>query len=71
MFTPHTEHAKARQALLDAFSGLEFEVDEIQFLPQTSAPVTGDDIPLFEKLLNMLDDLDDVQNVYHNAEIQG
>lgn len=70
VFTPHTEHAKARQALLDAFSAIEFEVDEIQFLPQTSSPVTGEDIPLFEKLLGMLDDLDDVQNVYHNAEVQ-
>ena len=24
---------------------------------------------LFEKLLNMLDDIEDVQNVYHNVEL--
>lgn len=68
VFTPNTEYAKARQALVDAFGELEFDVDEIQFLPQTTTEVTGDDLPMFEKFLDMLNDLDDVQNVYHNAE---
>jgi len=31
--------------------------------------VEGDDIPMFEKFLDMLNDLDDVQNVFHNAEL--
>jgi YebC/PmpR family DNA-binding regulatory protein len=69
VFAPHTEYAKAKQALLDAFGEIEFEVDEIQFVPQTTTPVEGDDVPMFEKLLDTLNDLDDVQNVYHNAEI--
>ncbi|MDX1635025.1 MAG: YebC/PmpR family DNA-binding transcriptional regulator [Marinobacter sp.] len=68
VFTPNTEYAKAKQALVDAFGELEFEVDEIQFLPQTTTEVTGDDLPMFEKFLDMLNDLDDVQNVYHNAQ---
>lgn len=67
-FAPHTEYAKAKQALTDAFGEIDFEVDDIQFLPQTTTPVEGDDIALFEKFLDMLNDLDDVQNVYHNAE---
>ncbi|MCC5883861.1 MAG: YebC/PmpR family DNA-binding transcriptional regulator [Halomonas sp.] len=69
VFAPHTEYAKAKQALLDAFSGIEFEVDEIQFVPQTVTQVEGDDVAMFEKLIDTLNDLDDVQNVYHNAEI--
>ncbi|MDR9425554.1 MAG: YebC/PmpR family DNA-binding transcriptional regulator [Marinobacter sp.] len=69
VFTPNTEYAKAKQALEEAFEGIEFDVDEIQFLPKTTAPVEGDDIPLFEKFMDMLNDLDDVQNVYHNAEL--
>ncbi|MFC3284515.1 YebC/PmpR family DNA-binding transcriptional regulator [Litchfieldella rifensis] len=68
VFAPHTEHFKAKQALIDAFGELDFEVDEIQFLPQTTTPVEGDDVTMFEKFLDMLNDLDDVQNVYHNAE---
>jgi YebC/PmpR family DNA-binding regulatory protein len=69
VFTPNHEYFKAKQALAEAFGDIVYEVDEIQFLPQTTAPVTGDDLPMFEKLLNMLNDLDDVQNVYHNAEL--
>lgn len=69
VFTPHTEYAKAKQALVDAFEGIDFETDEIQFLPKTTTPVAGDDIPLFEKFMDMLNDLDDVQNVFHNAEL--
>ncbi|MDT8894741.1 YebC/PmpR family DNA-binding transcriptional regulator [Halomonas sp. I1] len=69
VFAPHTEYAKAKQSLLDAFGELEFEVDEIQFVPQTTTPVEGDDVALFEKLLDMLNDLEDVQNVYHGGEL--
>lgn len=69
VFAPNTEYAKAKQALTDAFGELDFDVDEIQFLPQTTAAVEGDDAVLFEKFLDMLNNLDDVQNVYHNAEL--
>ena len=69
VFTPNTEYAKARQALVDVIEGIDFEVDEIQFLPKTTSPVEGDDIPMFEKFLDMLNELDDVQNVFHNAEL--
>ncbi|MGM0702949.1 MAG: YebC/PmpR family DNA-binding transcriptional regulator [Pseudomonadota bacterium] len=69
VFAPHTEYAKAKQALLDTFGEFEFEVDEIQFVPQTVTPVEGDDVALFEKLIDSLEDLDDVQRVFHNAEL--
>ncbi|MDP4916470.1 MAG: YebC/PmpR family DNA-binding transcriptional regulator, partial [Haliea sp.] len=62
-----TEHFKARQALLDTFDGIEFDVDEVQFVPQASVALEGEDAQVMEKLLDMLNYLDDVQNVYHNA----
>ncbi|PKM31253.1 MAG: YebC/PmpR family DNA-binding transcriptional regulator [Gammaproteobacteria bacterium HGW-Gammaproteobacteria-11] len=68
VFTPHTDYAKARQALTDNFGELDFAMDEIQFLPQTHTAIAGDDIALFEKFTDMLNELDDVQNIYHNAE---
>jgi YebC/PmpR family DNA-binding regulatory protein len=70
VFAPNTEYAKARNALTEAYEGLDFEVDEIQFVPQTITEISGDDVEMFEKLLDMLNDADDVQRVYHNAEIQ-
>ena len=69
VFSPHNEYSKTKNALTEAFAGIEFEVDEIQFLPKSSSPVTGDDKEMFDRFLEMLNDLDDVQNVYHNADI--
>lgn len=69
VFAPHTDYAKARQALTEAFDGIDFEADSIQFLPQTMTDISADELPMFEKFLDMLNDLDDVQNVYHNAEL--
>jgi YebC/PmpR family DNA-binding regulatory protein len=69
VFAPHTEYFKAKQALGDAFEGIDFDVDEIQFVPQNLVPIAEEDKEMFEKFLDMLNDLDDVQSVYHNAEI--
>lgn len=69
VFAPPTEYAKAKQALEAAFGDIDYEVDAIQYLPQTLTPLSGDDAAMFEKMITMLDDLDDVQNVYHNAEL--
>ncbi len=43
VFAPHTESHKAKQALIEAFGDVEFELDEIQFVPQTTTPVAADD----------------------------
>jgi YebC/PmpR family DNA-binding regulatory protein len=68
VFVPHTEYNKAKQALINAFGEIEFDVDEIQFVPQSTTPISGDDIAAMERLIDLLNDADDVQNVYHNAE---
>jgi YebC/PmpR family DNA-binding regulatory protein len=69
IFAPNTEYFKARQALLDAFGEIDFDVDEIQYLPKGATPLSGDDTETFHRFLDMLNDLDDVQNVYHDAEV--
>jgi len=69
VFAPHTDYFKAKQALTENFGEIDFDVDEIQFIPQTTTPVAGDDVAMFDKFLDMLNDLDDVQRVYHNAEL--
>jgi YebC/PmpR family DNA-binding regulatory protein len=68
VFAPPGDSFKAKQALTDALGVNDFEVDEIQFLPKGTTPISGDDLVMFEKFLDMLNDLDDVQNVYHDAE---
>ncbi len=68
VFAPQAEYFKAKQALIDALGEIDFEVDEIQFLPQITKPISGEDLEMFEKFLDMLNDLDDVQNIYYDVE---
>lgn len=67
LFAPATEFYKAKSALLEAMPGIELELDEITFVPQTRTEISTDDLAMFEKFINMLNDCDDVQDVYHNA----
>ncbi len=68
VFAPHTDYFKAKQALTEAIENIEFEVEEIQFLPQSTTTISDDDQATFEKFMDMLNDCDDVQNIYHNVE---
>ncbi len=69
VFAPNIEYSNARQALLGKFGEIDFDVDEIQFIPQAYTTIGADDMELFDKFLAMLNDLDDVQQVYHNVEM--
>jgi YebC/PmpR family DNA-binding regulatory protein len=69
VFAPATEFYKARTALIESLPGLVLDVDEITFVPQTQTEISSEDFPMFEKFINMLNDCDDVQDVYHNATL--
>ncbi|TRY32076.1 YebC/PmpR family DNA-binding transcriptional regulator [Aliiglaciecola sp. M165] len=69
VFAPHTEYFKAKTAITQDNDSLEFDVDEITFIPQTHTEVSGDDVEVFDKFIDMLNDCDDVQDIYHNAEV--
>ncbi|WP_019556373.1 YebC/PmpR family DNA-binding transcriptional regulator [Thiomicrorhabdus arctica] len=68
VYAPNTEYAKAKNALIDAFGELDFEIDEIQFLPKILNPVSGENLEQLNKFFDLLDDLDDVQKFYYDAE---
>lgn len=68
VFAPQAEYFKAKQALIDTLGEIDFEIDEVQFLPQITKPISGEDLEMFEKFLDMLNDLDDVQNIYYDVE---
>jgi YebC/PmpR family DNA-binding regulatory protein len=50
-------------------AGLKPEVAEVTMRAETPIPLSGDDAERMRKLLDVIEDLDDVQAVYHNAEI--
>lgn len=66
IITDASDLMKVRQALLDG--GLTVQVAELRYLPTATVAVDGDDVAKLEKLLDALDDLDDVTAVHTNAE---
>jgi YebC/PmpR family DNA-binding regulatory protein len=50
-------------------AGLNAEMAEVTMRAENSVELVGDDAARMQKLLDVLEDLDDVQEVYHNAEL--
>ncbi len=67
ILTSPDDFGKVRDTLEE--KGYEFESAEMTKIPQTTVELTDElDIKNMNKLIEMLDDNDDVQNVYHNCE---
>lgn len=65
ILTDPDDFSDVRQALEDA--GVPMAAAEVTMIPQTYVELTDEtDIKNIQKTLDMLDDDDDVQNVYHN-----
>jgi transcriptional/translational regulatory protein YebC/TACO1 len=68
VLTDYTAFEAVKNALEAA--GLVAEVAEVTMRPENSVTLTGEDAAKMQKLLDVLEDLDDVQNVFHNAEFE-
>ena len=65
IYTVAGDLAKVRGALVEA--GLEVKDAELQSVANNTVPVEGDNVEKVEKLLDAIDDLDDVVAVHTNA----
>lgn len=69
-FEVHTSVAgfsSVRKFLED--KGLNFFEAQLEMVPQNKITLEGDDLAKFKRLIDALEDLDDVQNVYHNVDL--
>jgi YebC/PmpR family DNA-binding regulatory protein len=67
VLTAYTDFEAVKNALEAA--GLKPEVAEVTMRPENTIELGGEDAARMQKLLDVLEDLDDVQDVFHNAEI--
>jgi YebC/PmpR family DNA-binding regulatory protein len=67
VLTAPADFEKVRNALVAA--GLKPEVAEVTMRADNTVELTGEDAQRMQKLLDALEDLDDVQEVYNNAEM--
>ncbi|RZL91223.1 MAG: YebC/PmpR family DNA-binding transcriptional regulator [Variovorax sp.] len=67
VLTAYADFEAIKNALEAA--GFQPEVAEVTMRAENPVEVTGEDAAKMQKLLDVLEDLDDVQEVYHNAEL--
>jgi YebC/PmpR family DNA-binding regulatory protein len=53
-----------------AKAGLVPEIAEVTMRPENVVALAGEDAARMQKLIDVIEDLDDVQAVYHNAELE-
>ena len=66
IYTASSDLMKVRSALID--SGFEIDSAELQYVPNNTVPVEGETSEKVEKILDAIDELDDVVAVHTNAE---
>ena len=67
VLAPQADFFKAKTALSEAFGDIQFEIEEISFIPQTHTELSQENAEILDKFIDMLNDCEDVQEVYHNA----
>ena len=60
---------KIKKAISDIKPDVEFTIDEISLLPKERIDLEGESLEEFNRLISLLDEVDDVQNVYHNVNL--
>lgn len=58
---------KIKESITKVLPNVIFDMDEITMLPKEKVELAGEDLELFHKLLSMLDEVEDVSNIYHNV----
>ena len=68
VLTAYADFEAVKNALEAA--GWVAEMAEVTMRPENPVTLSGEDAAKMQKLLDVLEDLDDVQNVFHNAEFE-
>ena len=58
---------KTKTALTEMDENIDFEMQEITYLPHAEHEITADNVEAFERFINLMNELEDVQEIYHNG----
>ena len=67
IFTDVNQFSDVRKYLEN--KDIKFLEAEIQMIPQNKVTLEGEDLSKFRVLFDKIDELDDVQNIYHNVDL--
>lgn len=61
---------KVKDVVEKILPNVDYEIDQVGMFPKEKTNLEGEDKQVFEKLYNMLDNIDDVTEIYHNVNIE-
>ena len=64
-----TDHNKVKDVVENLIPDVDYEVDEVGMYAKDKVTLTGEDLELFNRLYSMLEDIDDVTDIYHNVNL--
>ena len=64
-----TDHNKVKDVLENIKPDVHYEIDEEGMYPKDKITLEGEDKELFIRLLTLLEDIDDVTDIYHNVDL--
>lgn len=59
---------KIKESIKKINNNIEFIVEEVSLIPTERINISKETKDVFNKFLNLLDEIEDVQNIYHNVE---
>lgn len=65
----YVDNIKAKEVIESVIPDVDYEVDESGWYAKDMITLEGEDLELFNRLYNLLDDVDDVTDIYHNVNL--
>ena len=69
IYAEPSELFKIKSALESKYGEIKYEIDEIGKFAKEMVTLTGDDLAKFQKTVNAIEEVDDVQNIWHNVSL--
>ena len=63
------DHNKAKDVIESVIPSATYEIDEEGMYAKDKITLDGEDLETFQKLYKMLDEIDDVTDIYHNVDL--
>jgi len=65
-----TDLYKIKTAISNVKKDIVFDLDEITTIPHERIKLSGEDLEQFKRLISLLEDIEDVSQIYHNVEME-
>lgn len=65
----YTDNIKTKEIIESIIPDVDYEVDESGWYAKDMVTLEGEDLELFNRLYSLLDDVDDVTDIYHNVNL--